>query len=105
MLSSRNMLGKSNELLSSTCSLTFNLLEGARRRLTLDEVPPMDAEFDNPVLFEHIEKVTNLTNEPTEVIHPVFEGILAVFNRLSELTQELIDKRLSEKEDSSDKNA
>ena len=59
----------------------------------------LEAELGSPVLDEHIEKVANLANEPTEVIHQVFGGFFAVLNRMSELTQELIDKQLRGKEE------
>ena len=69
-----------------------------------EQLTELDAEFGNPVLFEHFEKVANLTNEPTEVIHQVFGGILAILRRLSELTQELIETRLRlNNKDSADK--
>lgn len=70
-----------------------------------EQISELDAEFDNTVLSEHVEKVANLTNEPTEVIHQVFKGILARLNRMSALVQELIDKRLRENKDSGEKNA
>ena len=61
-----------------------------------EQLSALDAEFDNPVLFEHFEEVANLTNEPTEVIRQVFEGILAVLKRVIALTKELIETRQRE---------
>ncbi len=58
-----------------------------------EQLTELDAEFGNPELREHVEKVANLTNESTEVIHQVYEGFLAVFRRLNELTQEVIETR------------
>jgi hypothetical protein len=60
--------------------------------------------MSDPVLFEHLEKIANLTNEPTEVIEQVLQGIFAKLKRMSELNQELIDSRLRGEEDLSDKN-
>jgi hypothetical protein len=62
-----------------------------------EQLSKLDAELGNPVLFAHLEKVATLTNEPIDVVQQIFRGILAVLNRMSELTQELIDKRLKGK--------
>ena len=70
-----------------------------------EQITEVDAEFDNPVLFEHLEKVANLTNEPTEVIHQVFEGYLAVLKRVNELTQEFIETWQRKNKKHGDENA
>ena len=69
-----------------------------------EQITEVDAEFDNPVLFEHLEKVANLTNEPIEVIHQVFEGSLAVLKRVIALIKELIEKQQRENKKDSDEN-
>ncbi|MEP6959329.1 MAG: hypothetical protein ABI980_11425 [Nitrospirota bacterium] len=48
------------------------------------------------VLYRHMESVSDLSGEPHEIVVMVFEGIVAVLNRMNELIGEAIERKRRE---------
>jgi len=60
---------------------------------TTEQTAELDKQFTNSMVDAHIEKVSNLTKEPEEVIQKVFGGVLAHLRRIAELTREMLSER------------
>ncbi len=68
-------------------------LEAFEQALARGESPDPIPELENPILAEHLERVTSITNEPRDVVDAVFDGLLARLMRLGELARSIIGNR------------